>query len=129
MTKGEFYLQYLKDEGYKPTLDSDGDVLFKYEGGTYYIIANENDPMFFHVFYPNFWTIDKPEDLEKAYRAANEASRQTKVGKVYVNEAKNRVSAAVEVYLKELGDGQHFLTRSIAAIRHAVTEFVKVMNA
>jgi len=128
MSKAEIYHKYLTDEGYRPTIDKDGDVLFKYEGGSYYVIANEDDPMYFQVLYPNFWAIEKPEDADKAYRAAGDATRATKVAKVFLNEARDKVSADVEVYMKDQTDGQVFLERAIAAIRHAVGEFVKGMG-
>ena len=37
---------YLSDEGFRPKLDDEGDIVFKYEGDTYIVIFNENDPDF-----------------------------------------------------------------------------------
>ncbi len=129
MKDNAFYVKYLTDEGYRPKLDDDGDVLFKHEGGSYYLIAQADDPTFLQIFYPNFWKLEKPEDLEKAYRSASEVSRATKVTKVYVNGNKENVSASVELYIQKQEDLQHFLARALAAIRHAVREFDKNMTA
>lgn len=35
--------KYLTQEGYAPTIDSDGDVKFKYEGDTYFVCADTYD--------------------------------------------------------------------------------------
>lgn len=39
---------YLKSEGFQPTIDNDGDLSFKYQGGTYYVVVSDKDssPMF-----------------------------------------------------------------------------------
>ena len=129
MGKADVYVEYLKDEGYKPVIDSDGDVAFKYEGGNYFIIAAEDDPMYFQLLYPNFWEVSDPALLDKVYRAAGQATRETKVAKVYVNRSQDKVSATIEVYIKEPQDCGNFLKRALVAVRHAVKEFISVMEA
>ncbi len=44
-------VSFLKTEGYMPEIDSDGDVKFKSEGKTYYIIIDEteSDPMYLSI--------------------------------------------------------------------------------
>ena len=41
-------VSFLKTEGYMPEIDSDGDIKFKSEGSTYYVIidANESSPFY-----------------------------------------------------------------------------------
>lgn len=129
MSKAEVIIDYLKEEGYKPALDGDGDIVFKSEGGTYYIFASEDDPMYFALMYPNFWVISGPDQLDKANRACVQATRETKVAKVYLNRNQDKVSASIEVYIREPKDCAHFLQRALAATRHAVKEFVGVMEA
>ncbi len=36
-------LNFLKEEGYMPSLDSDGDVKFKSQGDTYFVVASDYD--------------------------------------------------------------------------------------
>jgi len=36
-------LSYLRTEGYAPSIDSDGDVKFKVQGDTYYVVVQEYD--------------------------------------------------------------------------------------
>ncbi|MBR1923195.1 MAG: hypothetical protein IJ838_05550 [Paludibacteraceae bacterium] len=39
---------FLRDEGYSPTIDDDGDIRFKYEGDSYYVLVSSSDtnPMY-----------------------------------------------------------------------------------
>jgi hypothetical protein len=49
--RAQGYLEFLAEEGYRPRLDPDGDVVFKVEGGIYYILLDE-DEAFFRLVYP-----------------------------------------------------------------------------
>ncbi|MCL6595365.1 MAG: hypothetical protein K6V73_04045, partial [Firmicutes bacterium] len=55
--RAQGYLEFLAEEGYRPRLDADGDVVFKVEGGAYYILLDE-DEEFFRLIYPNFWPLE-----------------------------------------------------------------------
>ena len=77
------YLEHLKDEGYRPALDDDGDIYFKKEGKTYLIILDEDDPTFFRLVFPNFWEIESDEERERVVHAASAATAATKVTKVF----------------------------------------------
>lgn len=37
----KIYSDFLREEGYVPQIDKDGDIVFKVEGGTYLIILDE----------------------------------------------------------------------------------------
>lgn len=64
-------LNYLKEEGYMPSIDSDGDVMFKSEGDTYYVIASDyNDG-----WYVKIMSIMGAEDVNA--RAVLEACNAT----------------------------------------------------
>jgi hypothetical protein len=123
MKKVELYEQFLKEEGFAPDVDADGDVMFKFEGGTYYILSNENDPRYFAMIFPNFWTIESADELQKAYAAANDVSRDTKVVKVHVNGKQSNVNASVEVYVDEPGGFKPFLKRALTVLQYAVSQF------
>jgi hypothetical protein len=129
MKKAEFYVQFLKEEGYFPTIDDDGDVLFKHEGGSYYLLSNEDDARYFALLFPNFWRLESPEEVTKAYKAANDVTRDTKVAKVHVNSKGANVNASVEIYVQDIGDSRHFLTRAVSALQYAVHQFREKMSA
>ena len=45
----DMYVSFLLEEGYRPEVDQDGDVVFKREGRTYFIAVNAEDPGFFQL--------------------------------------------------------------------------------
>lgn len=123
----ELYLEYLTDEGYRPQRDADGDVVFKAEGLTYYLIVDEQDAQYFRLLHPNFWSIDSPEELLQAFEAASFASRQTKVAKVYLRDDAKNTSASVEMFLDPPDSFRLIFSRSMSAMRTCVNHFKEKM--
>ena len=128
-TKADLYLDFLGAEGYRPTRDDDGDVLFKFEGGTYLIYAVEDDPTYFRVVYPNFWPIESDDERARALDAASLASRQCKGAKVYVRDDGANVSVAYEAFYDDVARVQASFTRILSAMRHAARTFADAMHA
>ena len=129
MTKAELaqmYLDYLRDEGYAPQIDQDGDVLFKYEGGKYYILIDEKDEMYFRVVYPGFWPIQSEVERGRVIKAAMEATASTKVAKVFP--VGNDVWADAELICQPPDTFKLVIWRSIRSIRAAVAKFLEGMR-
>lgn len=122
------YMEYLTEEGYNPSLDADGDVRFKAEGFTYYIIIDEKDERYFRLLFPNFWSIDDGEELARALVAANYATMVTKVAKVYVREDGKDTSAAIEMFVDPPEQFKSTFPRCMSALRASVNTFVEKMK-
>ena len=60
--------QLLKEEGYLPKIDDDGDLVFKSEGKFLCIFADSNDQEFVRISLPNFWSIDSEPEREVAMK-------------------------------------------------------------
>lgn len=118
--------EFLQNEGYVPKLDSDGDITFKYEGGNYIIIFDDDDPEFFRLIYPAFWSIDSPEERVQVEGAALRATSQTKVAKVYL--VGENTWAAIELFCPSAEAAVAVFPRSIRALRAAVNTFVADMR-
>ena len=58
------YMKFLKHEGYTPHVDSDGDVVFRYQGGKYFIDVNAKDPEFIRVGYAAFWSAESDDERQ-----------------------------------------------------------------
>lgn len=43
------FSEFLREEGYSPKTDDDGDILFKAEGKSYLIIFDDEDEQFFRI--------------------------------------------------------------------------------
>jgi hypothetical protein len=123
----KIYLSILSDEGFRPEIDSDGDVHFKYEGGNYYILE-DHDEQFVYILYPNFWAIDSSEEQLKALKAAATATRTTKAAKVLLTPKGDNVSAAFESLVSAPSEIPSILVRALRCVQSAVNKFKEEMN-
>ena len=124
--KTQMYIDFLKGEGYGPTLDKDGDVQFKYEGKSYYIDVNDDD-RYFRLVFPAFWSIDSEEELARVLIACDHATNATKVVKVATIGKHKDVSAGAEIFLSEPGDFKAVFQRCLNAIQGAVRYYKEKM--
>lgn len=123
----QMYMEYLTQEGYRPSVDGDGDVVFKEEGRTYYIEVDTEDQGYFRVVFPNFWCIESDEERERVLVAANHATMQTKVAKVYLRADGEDTSAAVELFLAHPKDFSAVFQRAMSALKASVRTFREKM--
>ena len=118
---------FLREEGYVPQRDADGDVAFKYEGRYYVVVVDEADPMFFRLIFPNFWSIDSEEERAQVNAAALEACRSTKVAKVFpVND---NTWASVELFVEPYDNYRSVFLRSLGALQAAAQTFLTTMRS
>lgn len=80
------YLEFIKEEGYSPTVDSDGDIKFKIEGRTHYIVIyNEESPQYVTFMTSGFQVGGEDGfDYVTSVLAANEVNKQKRTVKLYV---------------------------------------------
>ena len=63
-------MSYLRNEGYAPSYDSDGDIVFKIEGYAYYALVRDNEDYSLVEIRAQFRTEDK--SLSELYQIAND---------------------------------------------------------
>jgi hypothetical protein len=116
----DMYMQYLRTEGYLPSVDEDGDIIFKVSGANYYIIIDENDLQFFQIYRG----LKLPAvDAEAAINAANFSNRHSKVAKVWISSDGSSVSINTELLLGNPNDFASVFTRALSVIRNAERNF------
>lgn len=120
------YTEYLTEEGYKPEIDSDGDVSFKREGRTYFIGVDEDDPEYFRVVLANIWPIESEGERRLVVLAADESNNRSKVSKVYT--VKDNVWVSIELFVAQPEDFKGVFRRSMSALDNGVSNFVKKMR-
>jgi WD40 repeat protein len=120
------FMDYLAEEGFRPNLDKDGDIHFKYEGNHYYLLYSARDRQFVRMIYPNFWPIESDEERQRALAAANMITGQCKCCKVYVSD--EDVNAAVELFVAEPSHAVAVLGRALGALQHGVKTFAEEMR-
>jgi hypothetical protein len=123
----EMYMDYLREEGYGPSLDSDGDVVFKIEGRNYYISVEEDDLAYFRIIYPGFWEIESEAERREASTVIMSVNRTTKIAKVYI-ESWDNTSIDAEVFLNTPQDFKRHFPRMISTIQTARRKFIDGMN-
>jgi hypothetical protein len=124
----ERYFEFLAEEGYRPKIDSNGNVAFKCEGKSYVIeIDEEDDDMFFRLVYPKFWRISSDEELAQVKETALAVTDEYKVVKI-CPEADTDTWAAIELFCDPAETYTGIFDRSLRAVRGAVKEFVARMK-
>jgi hypothetical protein len=121
------YMSILVEEGFRPEIDSEGDVHFRYEGGHYFITSN-TDNTCCCILFPNFWEISSDAERIKAMVAANNANRATKAAKVWLSADGQNTSASLEALVGAPAEVSGIFSRSLNCLRTAVDRFVEDMR-
>lgn len=124
--RAEMYRSFLAEEGYAPKIDNDGDVLFKFEGGTYFIAVSEKDEVFFRIVFPNFWPIESEQERVRALLAAASATAETKVAKVFL--VRDDTYASIEMFCSPPDTFKPVFRRCLNALRASVEHFREKMQ-
>lgn len=120
------YSEFLADAGYQPTVDAEGDVYFKIEGGHYFLRVSEKDPLSFILLYPNFYGAKTDADRRRALEAASEVNTKTKAVKIFV--AGGDTQATVEVLLARQEDFREVFPRALELLRAGVGRFREIVR-
>ena len=122
----KMYTEYLKSEGYPVELDDDGDVLFKFEGNTYFIQIDPEDTDFFRIVLPNFWPVKDDSERQKVLEAVNYANAESKTSKLFI--VRDNVWASIELFVTAPEDFKTIFKRSMSALQYGVYNFVMKMK-
>ncbi len=120
------YDTFLRDQGYTPKIDGDGDVLFKREGRMYFIQIYDGDPQYFRIVFPHFWEIETQEEREQVARACVAATALSKCTKLFIT--RDHVSATIELLLSNPDAYKAVFERLMDALMHGVNNFVTKMR-
>lgn len=126
--QAKVFHDFLADEGFRPELTEHFDVMFKFEGGTYFIVPDADDRQYFQLSYMYFWEIENEQELENAYFACNEANRMTKTVKLSVTESKEDTCAYIELFVDDPKHLQPVFNRCMSALKAGVNRFRSQMQ-
>jgi hypothetical protein len=124
----DMYTSYLKEQGYQSSVDSDGDIEFRSEGRTFYIIVDARDLQSFRILYPNFWEIESEEEKARAVKVANYINRTTKVAKIYLNSKEDDISMDANIFIGKPEDFKLFFRRMVDLLLEERREFRELMS-
>jgi len=121
----DIYMDHLRDEGYVPLIDPDGDIQFKVSGENYFIIIDERDIQFFQI-YMGFSL--GAVSIEDALAAANFSNRRSKVAKVAVSADGRIASVTAELLLNDPRDFIPVFSRALSLMRNAENNFLTALR-
>ena len=120
-------MEFLQEEGYRPSIDDDGDIMFKSQGSTLFICTYNDDDVYLKVMLPGFWSIESDQERAKVYYVANKVASEYKVAKV--NVIKDNTYASCEIFISA-DDPQikRIVGRLINILLGVRSDFAQYMN-
>ena len=101
-------------------------MLFRCEGRSYYLMVDDDDPHYFRLLFPNFWSIDGVAERQRALLAASEVTAEIKVAKVYI--LGDDTQATAEMFLADPHDLRKVFDRALSALQGAVRRYCEIMQ-
>ncbi len=124
MNKKELILQILEKMGYKPEIDNDGDIMFRYQMKSIFVMTGDEDEKYVSVMLPQFHEIvDGEETLVLA--VCNKMTRELKLAKVYVDQTFKNVTATCEFFYNNAEALEDCIAKSLELLGVIRTVFRK----
>ncbi|MDR1022788.1 MAG: hypothetical protein LBL94_05905 [Prevotellaceae bacterium] len=115
-------VNFLREEGYSPSLDDDNWIKFKSEGKTYYITIGEESPFFVTLRAAGF-TLQGENAFERtaSLLACNDLTMEFKSVKLYCSD--KSVSVHVEQFTRSSEDYKYVFARNLSVLTAAKNKF------
>jgi hypothetical protein len=124
MNKKELILQTLERMGYNPEIDNDGDIIFRFQMKSVFVLMEGEDEKYVSVMLPQFHEIaDGEETLVLA--VCNKMTRELKLVKVYVDRTFKNVTATCEFFYANEESLENSLDKSLQMLGVVRSQFRK----
>ncbi|MDE5795561.1 MAG: YbjN domain-containing protein [Muribaculaceae bacterium] len=117
---------WLTDNGLRPRIDEDNDLVFKYQMLNFVIIWSEEDPAFLRILLPVIWSIDNEAEAQQVLVACNKVNLNRKVIKTFTTN--NNTFMSVEMLVQEDFDPAQILERSLEMLTQGYQYFAQEMR-
>ena len=97
MTKLEMVMNAVEDMGYKPEVDDDGDVFFRYQMKNIYVMMGDEEENYVVVLMPQFIEVEEGEET-LSLALCNKLTRDVKLAKVYIDNNLKTVTSSCEFF-------------------------------
>lgn len=125
MDMKEKVLLALRDLGYKPEEDEDGDLGFRYQMKKFFVHVEEDSYVF--LFYPGICSVDK-EDVSKMLLVCNAMNRSYKLVRLALDSSLQHVSAMQDFYFTDDENLKSNLEKSIESLGLLRTALLRQME-
>ena len=109
------YMNYLHDQGYKPEVDDDGDVTFKYEGERYYLYVKTD-----RIFTLVRFLFDDASCSERSQKAISKTYGRFYNITIYTLSSCKSISFSSRSFLKEKDDWKDFFSVSLTSVKNSI---------
>ena len=116
-------LAFLTADGFRPSINSDGEIMFHFEGKLCYLQTTPDDAEYMRVIIVNFRPIADDADLARVNAAAQDATAGTKVIKIFTLDGDTWCVA--EFLLPDPTRFTDVFPRTLSAMRAALRTFEK----
>ena len=124
----EILEKILKEEGYNPKRDEDNDIIVKYQGVTFVVLA-DSEFTFVRVWLPKFWSLESQEEFAKAHILANRLNKEYRVGKIIIDDD-NDTNCFAEFFIDKADiQLKDIFLRMFVILFGMRLEFAQLMNA
>ena len=117
------YIKILRDEGFDPNLNAEGNIGLKFEGSPYTIEIDQDDDQYLRFTCRHFTKIKNARDHLGALIGALHATAETKVAKVCIVDGE--IVASVELFVGAPEHLRPIIVRSLNALKSAVNRFTE----
>lgn len=118
-------MSYVKTEGYAPKYDSDGDIQFKHEGSTYFILVSPYDDGYYVVLMTT--TNVEGYNINKVRKAMDESVRSFKFVRSYTNTSETGVITQYGWYCVSITDFKRMFANALNVVSSADKKFINKM--
>lgn len=111
-------MAHLRAEGFIPSIDEDGDITFKAEGISYWIVIEDSSPFYVRFFRFGSWPEGRSE--RSVLSACNHVTKEVKsVKAIMYNETSKAVSLRVENYHHSAKSFTDTFSRNLRVLKYA----------
>jgi len=120
----ETIVELLIQEGFRPQMEEEEYICFKYESCSMYISLDEKDPMYLRIVLPNFFEVNKRDKIA-SLNIINQQNIRYKLGYLVMEE--NEVSALLDILVNKESI-ETGLIRGINICREIARSFCEEMD-
>lgn len=117
--------EHMTGEGFRPSLNADGEIMFHFEGKVCYLQTTEKDRESLRIIIVNFHPLKDEAARARGTVAAQEATATTKVVKIFTQD--DDTWCTVELLMPDPERFTEILGRTLSAVRAALHTFEKAL--
>ena len=108
-------MQFLREEGFAPSVDDDGDIAFKKEGTAYWIRCEGSTPIYVTIFRENLGCTDA--NKQYVLQACNDTNKRVRCVKTVMKDTK--IDFTIEMYCHVPEEFKYVFYKNIGALEYA----------